>query len=58
MKNFNEELQTLMDEFTRISQIQNSFEQMQEYCKMPKLLEEIWREGFEAGLKELEDKQS
>ena len=57
MRNFNDELQNLMDEFTRISLITNNFEQMQEYVKMPKMLEEIWKEGFEAGAKELNEKE-
>lgn len=56
MRNFNDELQKLMDEFTRISQIQNNFEQMAAYIKMPKMLEDIWKEGFEAGVKEIDTK--
>lgn len=54
MKNFNEELQFLLDEFTRVSHIENTFEQMQEYCKLPKVLEGIWMECFNAGIKEIE----
>lgn len=50
MRNFDEEMELIMKELTRVSKIENHFEQMRAYMQIPKVLQKIWQDGFDSGV--------
>lgn len=54
LSDFNDHLQTFMNETERISKLSDQpIKQMEEYLKLRDIFKAIWIEGFEAGCKKI-----